>query len=41
MGLYDEFLDFLVEVGVPAEETTQEIDFLAGTASGILARREE
>lgn len=37
MGVYDEFLDFLVELGIPIEETDRPVDFLAGTASGIFA----
>ena len=37
IGVEDVFLDFLVEIGIPFEETTAPVDFLAGTARGVLA----
>ena len=37
IGGEDVFLDCLVEVGIPIEETTVPVDFLAGTARGVLA----
>ena len=36
-GVYDEFADFLSDVGIPIEETDVPVDFLAGTAHGILS----
>ena len=36
-GVEDVFLDFLVEIGIPIEEATAPVDFLAGTARGVLA----
>lgn len=38
VGVYDEFADFLSDVGIPIEETDIPVDFLAGTAHGILSR---
>ena len=37
IGVEDVFLDFLVEIGIPIEETTAPVGFLAGTARGALA----
>lgn len=37
IGVEDVFLDFLVEIGIPIEEATAPVDFLAGTARGVLA----
>lgn len=37
VGVYDEFADFLSDVGIPIEETDVPVDFLAGTAHGILS----
>ena len=31
-GVYEEFSDFLDRIGVPIEETTEPVDFIAGTA---------
>ena len=38
IGVYDEFADFLSEIGIAIEETDVPVDFLAGTAHGILSR---
>lgn len=37
IGVEDVFLDFLVEIGIPIEEATAPVDFLAGKARGVLA----
>ena len=38
IGVYDEFTDFLSEIGIAIEETDVPVDFLAGTAHGLLSR---